>query len=99
MAWSGLGAAYSHRGVFGSFPPRAVYAKAKAAALRALAPDSALAEAHPSLGFLTLFYDWDWPTAGRHFDRALALDPRYPDAHLFHGWYFLAANRMDDAIS
>src|SRR5206468_4228534 len=37
--------------------------------------------------------------AGRHFNRALALDPRYPDAHLFHGWYFVATNRMDDAIS
>ncbi len=99
LAWSGLGDAYSHTGVFGYVPPRAVYAKAKAAALRALALDSALAEAHTSLGFITLFYDWDWPTAGRHFDRALALDPRYPDAHLFHGWYFVAANRMDDAIS
>ena len=99
LAWSGLGDAYSHTGVFGYVPPRAVYAKAKASALRALALDSALAEAHTSLGFITLFYDWDWPTAGRHFDRALALDPRYPDAHLFHGWYFVATNRMDDAIS
>jgi TolB-like protein/tRNA A-37 threonylcarbamoyl transferase component Bud32/Tfp pilus assembly protein PilF len=98
LAWSGLGDAYSHTGVFGYVPPRAVYAKAKAAALRALALDSALAQAHTSLGFITLFYDWDWPTAGRHFDRALALDPRYPDAHLFHGWYFVATNRMEDAI-
>src|SRR5437773_4023534 len=98
LAWAGLSDAYSHIGVFGYVPPRAVYAKAKAAALRALALDSTLAGAHTSLGFITLFYDWDWPTAGRHFDRALALDPRYPDAHLFHGWYFVATNRMDDAI-
>jgi len=98
LAWAGLSDAYSHTGVFGYVPPRAVYAKAKAAALRALALDPTLAEAHTSLGFIALFYDWDWPTAGQQFDRALALDPRYPDAHLFHGWYFVATNRMDDAI-
>src|SRR6184192_848029 len=98
LAWSGLSDAYSHRAVWGYVPPRAVYAKAKAAALRALALDSTLAGAHTSLGFIALFYDWDWPTAGRELDRALALDPRYPDAHLFHGWYFVATNRMDDAI-
>ena len=98
LAWSGLSDAYSHIGVFGYVPPRVVYANAKAAALRALELDSALAQAHTSLGFIALFYDWDWPTAGRQLDRALALDPRYPDAHLFHGWYFVATNRMDDAI-
>jgi eukaryotic-like serine/threonine-protein kinase len=98
LAWAGLSDAYSHIGVFGYVPPRAVYAKAKAAALQALALDSTLAGAHTSLGFIALFYDWDWPTAGRQFDRALALDPRYPDAHLFHGWYFVATNRLDDAI-
>jgi len=98
LAWAGLSDAYSHTGVFGYVPPRAVYSRAKAAALRALALDPTLAEAHTSLGFIALFYDWDWPTAGRQFDRALALDPRYPAAHLFHGWYFVATNRLDDAI-
>src|SRR5437879_2296935 len=62
LAWSGLGDAYSHTGVFGYVPPRAVYAKAKAAALRALALDSAAAPAHPPLGFIALFHDWHWPT-------------------------------------
>ncbi len=99
LAWAGLSDAYSHTGVFGYVPPRAVYAKAKAAALRGLALDNTLAEAHTSLGFIALFYDWDWPTAGRELDRALALDPRYPDAHLFHAQYFVATNRIDDAIN
>ena len=99
LAWSGLSDAYSHRGVFGYVPYRDVYAKAKAAALRALALDSTRAEALTSLAFIALFYDWDWQTAGRELDRALALDPRYPDAHLFHGWYFVATNRIDDAVS
>src|SRR5213082_1226634 len=98
LAYAGLSDAYSHRAVFGYVPPRDTHSKAKEAALRALALDSTLAEAHTSLGFIELFLEWDWTRAGRELDRALALDPRYPDAHLFHGWYFVATNRMDDAI-
>ena len=98
VAWSGLSDAYSHSAVFGYVPPRAVHAKAKAAVLRALALDSTLVEAHTSLGFIAVFYDWDWATAGREFDRALALDPRYPPAHLFHAWYFVATDRIKAAV-
>src|SRR5204862_1466726 len=73
LAWAGLSDAYSHIGVFGYVPPRAVYANAKAAALRALALDSALAEAQTPLGFIPLFSGWDWPPAGPGLGRALAL--------------------------
>src|SRR2546430_8933427 len=98
LAYAGLSDAYSHRAVFGYVPPHDIHSKAKDAALRALALDSTLAEAHTSLGFIDLFLEWDWATARRELDRAPALHPHYPDAHLFHGWYFLAPNRMDDAI-
>jgi len=84
--------------VFGYVPPHDVHSKAKQAALRALALDSTLAEAHTSLGFIDLFLEWDWATAGRELDGALALDPRYPPAHLFRAWYFLATDRMNDAV-
>jgi serine/threonine-protein kinase len=98
QAYSGLSDAYSHSSVFGYVAPREVFPRAKAAALTALALDSTSAEAHTSQAFISLFYDWDWPTAGREFGRALALDPRYPSAHLFHAWYFLATGRMIEAV-
>src|SRR2546421_2897286 len=98
LAYAGLSDAYSHRAVFGYVPPHDIHSKAKQAALRALALDSTLAEAHTSLGFIDLFLEWDWATAGRELDRALALDPRYPPAHLFRAWYFLATDRMNDAV-
>src|SRR5437763_2542988 len=98
LAYAGLSDAYSHRAVFGYVPPRDTHSKAKEAALRALALDSTLAEAHTSLGFIELFLEWDWAAAGREFDRALALDARYPPAHLFRAWYFLATDRMTDAV-
>src|SRR5438132_1381929 len=99
LAWSGLSDAYSHRAVWGYVAPHDIFPKAKAAALRARALDSTLVEVHTSLGFIAQFYDWDWPTAGREFDQALRIDPRYAEAHLFHAWYFVATNRMDEAVS
>jgi len=98
LAYAGLSDAYSHQSVFGFAAPHDNFPRAKAAALRAAALDSGLAEVHASLGFIALFYDWDWPTAGRELDRALAIDPRYPDAHLFRAWYFVATNRMNEAV-
>jgi eukaryotic-like serine/threonine-protein kinase len=98
LAYAGLSDTYSHSSAFGYVAPHDAFPKAKAAALRALALDSTLVEVHVSLGFIAQFYDWDFATAGREFDQALRIDPRYAEAHLFRGWYFVASNRMDDAV-
>ncbi|HEX7023765.1 MAG TPA: protein kinase, partial [Gemmatimonadales bacterium] len=98
-AYAGLSDAYSHSSVFGYAAPQALFPRAKEAASRALALDSTSVEAHTSQAFISLFYDWDWAEAGRHFDRALALDSRYPPAHLFRAWYFVALDRLEDAVS
>lgn len=98
LAYAGLSDAYSHGSVFGYAAPRDNFPKAKAAALRALALDSTLAEVHTSLGFIALFYEWDWPTAARELERALALNPNHSEAHLFHGWFHLVTGRVNDAV-
>ena len=45
--------------------------------------DSTLAEAHASLGFVHLFYDWDFDAASRELGRAIALDSTYATAFLW----------------
>ena len=99
LAYAGLADAYSQSSVFGHVTPGQVYGKAKAAAVRALALDPKLVEAHTALGFLALFFDWDWPAAGRELERAIALDPRYPLAHLIRAWYFVAVDSLDQAVA
>jgi Tfp pilus assembly protein PilF len=75
-----------------------MYPKAKLAALRALALDSMLAEAHTSLGFIQLFYEFDFEAGNRELTRAIELDPQYAPARLFRSWYFVAAGQLDSAV-
>jgi eukaryotic-like serine/threonine-protein kinase len=99
LAYAGLADSYAVIAAFGYLEPKQTYTRAKPAALRALALDSTLAEAHTSLGFIHLYYDLDSASARREFVRALSLDPRYAVAHLFDAWYYLAGERLPDAIS
>ena len=96
-AYAGLADAYSLTAPFGGRPPRTVFELARSAANRALALDSTVAEAHTSLGIVAMFYDWDWPAAGQHLARAVALNPSYAEGHLFYGWYLLLKGRGADA--
>ena len=98
LAYAGLADSYAVLAAFGYLEPKQAYAKAKPAALKAIALDSTLAEAHTSLGFAHLYYDLDTASAKREFDQAISLDPRYATAHLFDAWYYLAVGQFDEAI-
>jgi len=73
---------------------------AKEAALRALALDDTLSDAHTALAIVAAQYDWDWPTAEREFKRAIDLNPGSAAAHNNYGTYFLAVTgRLDEGIA
>ena len=75
-AYAGMADAYTAmRSVYAA--PSEVMPKAKAAALKAVALDETLPEAHVSLGGVLMFYDYDWPNAEREFQRALDINPSY----------------------
>lgn len=100
-AWSGLADAYA---LLGSMPNNAVprdvaMPRARDAAVRALEIDEGLAEAHTSLGWVKLHYEWDFEKAGREFTRALELNPAYPTAHHWRSYYFLAVGNAVEAVA
>jgi len=67
-------------------------------ALRALAIDASLSDAHVSLGSIEANYWWNWPAAERHFQEALALRPKYATAHHWYAYDYLAPmGRLDEA--
>jgi TolB-like protein/DNA-binding winged helix-turn-helix (wHTH) protein/Tfp pilus assembly protein PilF len=98
-AYAGLADAYSSLAFFTVFPPREVMPKAKAAAVKALELDANLAEAQVSLGWAGFTYDLDWPAAGKHFERAVVLNPAYPLAHSYYSLYLGALGRSEEGLT
>lgn len=95
LAYAGLAVAYTAS----DEAPKVAMPKAKAAALKAIELDDTLAEAHSSLGFIKLVFDWDWPGADQELRRALQLNPNSPLAHMHYGRYLLLIpHRGDEAI-
>jgi serine/threonine protein kinase/Flp pilus assembly protein TadD len=99
LAFSGIADAYGFlASSTGGWSPHKGYPLAKAAAQKALEIDEALGEAHCSLGFSRLLYDWNWKEAEREFKRAIELSPSYASAHDGYGFYLKAVGRFDEAI-
>jgi eukaryotic-like serine/threonine-protein kinase len=99
LAYTGIAEAYGFlASSTGGWSPHKAYPKAKAAALKALELDDTLGEAHCSLGFFRLLYDWNFPAAEREFKKAIRLSPNYPNAHDGLGFYFKAVGRHVEAI-
>jgi len=101
LAWSGLADAYNMVAFYGLARPETCLPCAKAAAQQAIALDALLAEAHTSLAMSHLLYDWDRPSAGREFLRALELKPQNSLARSWYGLYYLqwAAGRFEEGLA
>jgi serine/threonine-protein kinase len=98
FAYAGLSDTYSHASAFGYSPPLESMPQATKYVERALSLDNTLAEAHTSRAFIATFFDWDWEKARQEFNSALKLDPRYPSAHMWRAWYFIATDSVDSAV-
>ena len=72
--------------------------KARAAALKAIEIDDTLPEAHISLAYIKLLYDWDWKGAEREATRAIELNSNLAAAHEFYGWLLTLMGRTEEAV-
>lgn len=78
--------------------PAEVMPRAKEAAVRAVELNPNLASAHANLGYVHLFYDWDWPGAEKEYRRALEINPSSPEAQLGYANYLGTLGRFDEAL-
>jgi TolB-like protein/DNA-binding winged helix-turn-helix (wHTH) protein/Tfp pilus assembly protein PilF len=83
----------------GGQAPNEVQPKAKATALKALELDNSLADAHNSIAYVKLTYDWDWPGAEAEFKRSLALNPGYAHGHHWYAHLLLSSGRTEEALA
>ena len=94
----GIADAFGILGIFAYMPPHQAYAQARAAANKALEIDPELAEVYPSLGWIAMWYDRDWPAAEGLFQKAIRLKPDYAPAHLWYGNLLYCLGRFDESI-
>ncbi len=97
--YAGLADSYIMLANWNFVPPGEAYPKAKAAALKALQLDGQLAEAHTSLAYTTLLYEWNWRGAEKGFQQAITLNPNYASAHHFYSICLMTAGRQSEALA
>jgi adenylate cyclase len=99
-AWAGLARMYNLTSVNLPRPDRARYrALAEAAAQRAVALDDSLAEAHQTLGAITMYRRLDFASAEQHLTRAVALDPSRALTHEVMVRLFVWTGRSAEALA
>jgi tetratricopeptide (TPR) repeat protein len=96
LAHAGISDCYLLLGEYTMARPADVLPKAKPHAYRALELAGDLAEAHASLGLISI-YDYDWATAEREFKRAIELRSGYATAHHWYAILLLSLGRFDEA--
>jgi eukaryotic-like serine/threonine-protein kinase len=99
LAYASLAEAYTQAAFLHMSPPAELVPKAKAAAAKALELDESLADAHVSLGYSSFTYERDWNAAGKHFERAFALNPRSVSYHLYYPLYLATLGRFQESVS
>lgn len=95
LPYSGLADSFAILGFYNYLPPNEAFPKALTAARQALALDESLAEAHASLAWATTFYEWDWKTAERHYQRALKLNPGWGTAYSWYSFHLHALGETE----
>ena len=96
-AYSGLSAALELFPYFMAVSPDSVFDGAMAAARRALALDSTLAEAHTSIA-LAYQHAFQWERAEEAYRRAISVDPNDAAAHMHYARFLLYVARPREAL-
>ena len=99
LAYVGLADTYAASATNGWIAPSEGYTKGKTAVRKALAIDDSLAEAHATLGAISMFYDLDWAAAEREYNRAAELNPNYEIVYELYSYLLSASGRSDQAIA
>jgi DNA-binding winged helix-turn-helix (wHTH) protein len=97
-AHAGLARARCVQATFRVVPHQEAFTEAKGCALRALAMDSASADAQVALGTVLFLSEWDWTAAEHSLHRALEINPDHTEALLQYGLLQEALGRLDEGL-
>ena len=83
---------------YGVIKPAEAIPQARTAAMKALAINERLPEAHVSLAQILYLFDWDWKGAEAEFKRAIDLNPGYATGHHWYSEFLAARGRFDESL-
>jgi len=97
-AYAGISWLWSARRQIGVTPVAEATPQAKAAAETALTIDPDLAEAHHAYAIAAGWGEWDWQTANTELERAIKLNPSYPEARADYSHVLMVQRRWEEAF-
>jgi len=97
-AWAGLSITLAQQASWGVIDLDEGMIQAREAVHRALALDENLPEAHTSLGWIRMVYDWDWHGADESYQTAIRLAPGNVTALSAAGVLAFTLGRLDEAV-
>ncbi len=97
-AYAGISMVWIGRQQMGYTIPSEAGPKARAAALKAVALDDNLADAHFALADVRVWSEWDWAGGEAEFRRSIELNPNYPDAHAHFSHLLMNLHRVEEAM-
>ena len=98
LAYGGLADCYLIQGVYSFIEPHSIFQKSEQLALKALELNENLAEAHATLGDLSMHYRHDWQKALEELQRAISLKPSYAPAYHWFSEYLACIGSLDAAL-
>ena len=96
-AYAGLALTYSSLGYNGMLPPKEAREKEEWAALKAMAIDDALAEAHVAMAHLKVL-DLNWSASEEECKRALELNPNSVEVQTIYANHLIVLGRFDESM-
>jgi TolB-like protein/Tfp pilus assembly protein PilF len=97
-AYAGIALVWAIRSQFAYVRPRDAVPHMRAAAERAAQLDSTLVEVQWALAGVRTWHLWDWEGAEVAFERAIEINPNYPDVRAGYSHFLLHMQRPDEAM-
>jgi TolB-like protein len=98
-AWIALAYLFTLIGALGRGPATETFAKAKAAARKALEIDDRSANAYAILAYVRLIGDWNWEGAYDALLRAIEISPNLAGGHYVYSYWCLTQGLFEEALS
>jgi tetratricopeptide (TPR) repeat protein/TolB-like protein len=97
--WAALSQSLLVSSMFGFLTPQEAGDRMKEAALKAIAINPQLPEAHVALGSVLSLLDWNWAAGEQELEKSIQLDRHDTTGHIAYGIHLACRERFDAALA